>query len=184
MRWPVGRLCEPRIRYEKGTVPHLETFRLVSAAREKPAHSHKFARPSLQALSTSVGRYIEHGSSVPWGHRDSVDEEGKEECRRDLGTTLAPDGGERSGKVSIDLCLPAGGFIVLPGPRLNSCPPSEQDAPSRSLVPPCDRDTNCACPRLTSLVGIHLLLKLRQSHTSATERDLARRLSCSFADVF
>ena len=36
------------------------------------------------------------------------------------------------------------------------------------LAPPCDRDTNCACPRLTSLVGIHLLLKLRQSHTSAT----------------
>ena len=115
-----------------------------------------------------LGAILSTGSSVPWGHRDSVDEEGKEECRRDLGTTLAPGGGKRSGKVSIDLCLPAGGFLVLPGPRLNSCPPSEQDAPSRSLVPPCDRDTNCACPRLTSLVGIHLLLKLRQSHTSAT----------------
>ena len=130
----VGWLCEPRIRYEKGTMPHLETFRVVSAAREKPAHSHEFARPSSQALSTSAERYMSIGSSVPRGHRDSVDEEGKEECRRDLGTTLAPDGGKRSGKVSIGLCLPAGGFLVLPGPRLNSCPPSEQDAPSRSLV--------------------------------------------------
>ena len=42
-------------------MPHLETFRLVSATREKPAHSHEFARPSLQALSTGVGRYIGRG---------------------------------------------------------------------------------------------------------------------------
>ena len=157
-----------------------EWFQLHERSPRTPTSSRarrsKHFRPVLGAILST-------GSSVPWGHRDSVDEEGKEECRRDLGTTLAPDGGERSGKVSTDLCLPAGGFLVLPGPRLNSCPPSEQDAPSRSLVPPCDRDTNCACPRLTSLVGIHLLLKLRQSHTSATERDLARRLSCSFADA-
>ena len=148
--------------------PHTPT----SSRARRPKHF----RPVLSAI-------LSIGSSVPWGHRDSVDEEVQEERRRDLGTTLAPDGGKRSGKVSIGLCLPAGRFLVLPGPRLNSCPPSEQDAPSRSLVPPCDRDTNCACPRLTSLVGIHLLLELRQSHTSATERDLARRLSCSFADA-
>ena len=183
MRWPVGRLCEPRIRYEKGTVPHLETFRLVSATQEKPEHSHEFARPSFQALSTSVGRYIEHRLVGAVGTSRFC------RRRRERGVPQRSGYDARTrwwGKVRGGVyrpvltsrwisCLTWSMFEHLSAVRTGRA--------IAFLAPPCDRDTNCACPRLTSLVGIHLLLKLRQSHTSATERDLARRLSCTFADA-